>query len=146
MRICITTTDFFLPSLILIVCSKLLFVPASRSLCRLFICPSIYILCFFMSWLCKTNNLFSIEMLRKGLRGVGRRKGKWLLIFICTLKETLIIPHVSIYLFKVSVNHQSSYNERLKLCKVLKGFQVRSVTINRAVQYMNAGEDTQWTI
>lgn len=58
-------------------------------------------------------------------------------------KKTLIIPPVSFYLCKVAVNHQSSYDERLKLCKVLRGFQVRSVTINRAVQFMNDGEDTQ---
>uniref|UniRef100_H3C7F8 Interleukin-12 subunit alpha n=1 Tax=Tetraodon nigroviridis TaxID=99883 RepID=H3C7F8_TETNG len=43
----------------------------------------------------------------------------------------------------VAGNHQSSYDERLKLCIVLRGFQVRIVTINRAVQYMNAGEDAQ---
>nr|WAB71026.1 interleukin 12 [Takifugu obscurus] len=44
---------------------------------------------------------------------------------------------------KVAVNHPSSYAERLKLCKVLRGFQVRSITINRAVKYMNAGADAQ---
>uniref|UniRef100_H3C170 Interleukin-12 subunit alpha n=1 Tax=Tetraodon nigroviridis TaxID=99883 RepID=H3C170_TETNG len=46
-------------------------------------------------------------------------------------------------LMQVAGNHQSSYDERLKLCIVLRGFQVRIVTINRAVQYMNAGEDAQ---
>ncbi|XP_034412069.1 interleukin-12 subunit alpha [Cyclopterus lumpus] len=37
----------------------------------------------------------------------------------------------------------SPYDERLHLCKVLKGFQVRSVTINRALAYMNSGEHTK---
>lgn len=46
---------------------------------------------------------------------------------------------------QVAVTHPSSYAERLKLCKVLRGFQVRSITINRAVKYMNAGDDAQPT-
>ncbi|XP_056277113.1 interleukin-12 subunit alpha [Pseudoliparis swirei] len=37
----------------------------------------------------------------------------------------------------------STYDERLSLCKVLKGFQVRSITINRAIAYMNSGEHTK---
>ncbi|KAM4552901.1 interleukin-12 subunit alpha [Odontesthes bonariensis] len=32
----------------------------------------------------------------------------------------------------------STYNERLNLCKVLRGFQVRTITINRAINYMNS--------
>ncbi|XP_038145177.1 uncharacterized protein LOC119786140 [Cyprinodon tularosa] len=35
------------------------------------------------------------------------------------------------------VERSSNYNERLSLCKVLKGFQVRTVTINRAISYLN---------
>ncbi|KAK5604232.1 hypothetical protein CRENBAI_020743 [Crenichthys baileyi] len=42
-------------------------------------------------------------------------------------------------LVKVS-NH---FDERLSLCKVMKGFQVRTITINRAIGYMvNLGEHT----
>ncbi|XP_028988421.1 interleukin-12 subunit alpha [Betta splendens] len=35
------------------------------------------------------------------------------------------------------------FDGRLTLCKVLRGFQVRSVTINRALGYINSGEHTQ---
>ncbi|XP_068197079.1 interleukin-12 subunit alpha [Antennarius striatus] len=35
-----------------------------------------------------------------------------------------------------------TYNDRLRLCKVLKGFQVRTITINRVLAYMNSGEHT----
>uniref|UniRef100_A0A8D0DFK4 Interleukin-12 subunit alpha-like n=1 Tax=Sander lucioperca TaxID=283035 RepID=A0A8D0DFK4_SANLU len=38
-------------------------------------------------------------------------------------------------------NRLSTYDERLKLCKVLKGFQLRSITINRGIGYMKSGED-----
>ncbi|MEQ2224572.1 hypothetical protein ILYODFUR_008926 [Ilyodon furcidens] len=41
-------------------------------------------------------------------------------------------------LVKVS-NH---FDERLNLCKVMKGFQVRTITINRAIRYMDLGEHT----
>ncbi|XP_071374643.1 interleukin-12 subunit alpha [Centroberyx affinis] len=34
----------------------------------------------------------------------------------------------------------STYEERLHLCKVLKGFQVRTITINRVIGYINSGE------
>ncbi|XP_044222899.1 interleukin-12 subunit alpha, partial [Thunnus albacares] len=37
----------------------------------------------------------------------------------------------------------STYDERLSLCKVLKGFQVRTITINRVIGYMNSGEHTK---
>ncbi|XP_030259320.1 uncharacterized protein LOC115572938 isoform X2 [Sparus aurata] len=37
----------------------------------------------------------------------------------------------------------SSFEERLTLCKVLKGFQVRTITINRAIAYMYSGEHTK---
>ncbi|XP_072296583.1 interleukin-12 subunit alpha-like [Eucyclogobius newberryi] len=34
----------------------------------------------------------------------------------------------------------SRYDERLSLCKKLKGFQIRTITINRALGYMRSGE------
>ncbi|XP_060939588.1 interleukin-12 subunit alpha [Limanda limanda] len=37
----------------------------------------------------------------------------------------------------------STFDERLSLCKVLKGFHVRTITINRALGYMNSGEHTK---
>uniref|UniRef100_A0A3Q2CPB5 Interleukin 12A n=1 Tax=Cyprinodon variegatus TaxID=28743 RepID=A0A3Q2CPB5_CYPVA len=40
-------------------------------------------------------------------------------------------------LMEALVERSSNYNERLSLCKVLKGFQVRTVTINRAISYLN---------
>uniref|UniRef100_A0A4W6E0A5 Interleukin-12 subunit alpha n=1 Tax=Lates calcarifer TaxID=8187 RepID=A0A4W6E0A5_LATCA len=38
---------------------------------------------------------------------------------------------------------RSTYDERLTLCKVLKGFQVRAITISRVIGYMNSGEHTK---
>ncbi|KAK5859943.1 hypothetical protein PBY51_021459 [Eleginops maclovinus] len=38
---------------------------------------------------------------------------------------------------------ESQYNKRLNLCKVLKGFQLRSITINRVLSYMKSGEHTK---
>ncbi|KAM4556485.1 uncharacterized protein V3H82_016443 [Fundulus diaphanus] len=40
------------------------------------------------------------------------------------------------------VERAVTFNERLSLCKVMKGFHVRTVTINRAIGYMNLGEHT----
>uniref|UniRef100_A0A8C1Y5S3 Interleukin-12 subunit alpha n=1 Tax=Cyprinus carpio TaxID=7962 RepID=A0A8C1Y5S3_CYPCA len=37
---------------------------------------------------------------------------------------------------KVSVDHQKSFQERLQLCKVLKGFNLRTITINRVFNYI----------
>uniref|UniRef100_A0A3Q3X261 Interleukin-12 subunit alpha n=1 Tax=Mola mola TaxID=94237 RepID=A0A3Q3X261_MOLML len=37
----------------------------------------------------------------------------------------------------------SPFDERLKLCKVMRGFQVRGITINRAIAYMHSGEHTK---
>ncbi|XP_034468994.1 interleukin-12 subunit alpha [Hippoglossus hippoglossus] len=37
----------------------------------------------------------------------------------------------------------STFDERLSLCKVLKGFHVRTITINRVLGYMNSGEHTK---
>ncbi|CAB1454581.1 unnamed protein product [Pleuronectes platessa] len=37
----------------------------------------------------------------------------------------------------------STYDERLRLCKELKGFHVRTITINRVLGYMNSGEHTK---
>ncbi|KAG7229306.1 hypothetical protein INR49_012964 [Caranx melampygus] len=36
----------------------------------------------------------------------------------------------------------NTYEERLRLCKVLKGFQVRTITINRALGYIKSVEQT----
>uniref|UniRef100_A0A673B4J8 Interleukin-12 subunit alpha n=1 Tax=Sphaeramia orbicularis TaxID=375764 RepID=A0A673B4J8_9TELE len=43
---------------------------------------------------------------------------------------------------KASADHPSTYDERLSLCKVLKGFHVRTITINRAIGFIHSGEDT----
>ncbi|XP_070829969.1 interleukin-12 subunit alpha-like [Chaetodon trifascialis] len=42
-----------------------------------------------------------------------------------------------------AVDRPSTYDERLSLCKVLKGFHIRTITINRALAYMNSGEHTK---
>lgn len=52
----------------------------------------------------------------------------------------LIIPRL---FFKPAANRQSTYAERLRMCKVLRGFHVRTITINRAISYMNSGEHTE---
>ncbi|XP_031137160.1 interleukin-12 subunit alpha-like [Sander lucioperca] len=44
-------------------------------------------------------------------------------------------------LAEAAADRLSTYDERLKLCKVLKGFQLRSITINRGIGYMKSGED-----
>ncbi|CAG5896733.1 unnamed protein product [Menidia menidia] len=41
-------------------------------------------------------------------------------------------------LMQAPVNDGNTYVERLNLCKVLRGFQVRTVTINRAISYMKS--------
>lgn len=45
--------------------------------------------------------------------------------------------------FKAAPERLRSYGDRLRLCKVLSGFQVRTVTINRAIAYMSSGEHMQ---
>ncbi|RVE61668.1 hypothetical protein OJAV_G00174750 [Oryzias javanicus] len=37
----------------------------------------------------------------------------------------------------------STYNERLSLCKTMRGFQVQAITISRAISYMSSGEHTK---
>uniref|UniRef100_A0A3Q2W9Y4 Interleukin-12 subunit alpha-like n=1 Tax=Haplochromis burtoni TaxID=8153 RepID=A0A3Q2W9Y4_HAPBU len=37
----------------------------------------------------------------------------------------------------------TSFDQRLHLCKVLKGFQVRAITINRVIAYMTSDEYTK---
>nr|XP_046264536.1 interleukin-12 subunit alpha [Scatophagus argus] len=44
---------------------------------------------------------------------------------------------------EAAADRPSTYDERLSLCKVLKGFQIRTVTINRVISYMNSGEHTK---
>ncbi|KAG1958820.1 interleukin-12 subunit alpha-like [Pimephales promelas] len=39
---------------------------------------------------------------------------------------------------EVLMDHQNSFQERLKLCKVLKGFNLRTITINRVFNYILA--------
>ncbi|XP_008432398.1 uncharacterized protein LOC103479630 [Poecilia reticulata] len=43
-----------------------------------------------------------------------------------------------------SEDHSSTngFNQRQRLCKIMKGFHVRTITINRAIGYMNLGEHT----
>uniref|UniRef100_A0A3B5KR56 Interleukin-12 subunit alpha n=1 Tax=Xiphophorus couchianus TaxID=32473 RepID=A0A3B5KR56_9TELE len=45
---------------------------------------------------------------------------------------------------QASVGHSSAngFNQRQRLCKIMKGFQVRTITINRAIGYMSLGEHT----
>uniref|UniRef100_A0A3Q0S2G1 Zmp:0000001127 n=1 Tax=Amphilophus citrinellus TaxID=61819 RepID=A0A3Q0S2G1_AMPCI len=38
---------------------------------------------------------------------------------------------------------ESSFDQRLRLCKVLKGFQVRAITISRVIAYMSSGIHTK---
>lgn len=45
---------------------------------------------------------------------------------------------------KAAPEHLRSYGDRLRLCKVLSGFRVRTITISRAIAYMSSGESMQW--
>uniref|UniRef100_A0A3Q1FE94 Interleukin-12 subunit alpha-like n=1 Tax=Acanthochromis polyacanthus TaxID=80966 RepID=A0A3Q1FE94_9TELE len=44
---------------------------------------------------------------------------------------------------EAAADRASTYDERLNLCKVLKGFQVRTITINRVIGYMKSDEHTK---
>lgn len=48
--------------------------------------------------------------------------------------------------FKAAANIGTSFDQRLHLCKVLKGFQVRAITINRVIAYMTSDEYTKWIV
>uniref|UniRef100_A0A8C7YAD9 Interleukin-12 subunit alpha n=1 Tax=Oryzias sinensis TaxID=183150 RepID=A0A8C7YAD9_9TELE len=62
------------------------------------------------------------------------------------LMEVSLYP-ISRSLFSIisftPVNHASTYSERLNLCKTLRGFQVRTITVSRAISYMSSGEHTK---
>uniref|UniRef100_A0A672J073 Interleukin-12 subunit alpha n=1 Tax=Salarias fasciatus TaxID=181472 RepID=A0A672J073_SALFA len=73
------------------------------------------------------NNIFLSE---KVLPGLGE-----LMTYIFLLPTELMCVS-----FKAAADAASSYDKRLKLCKVLRGFQVRLITINRALGYMKSGE------
>ncbi|KAL7386559.1 hypothetical protein ABVT39_010184 [Epinephelus coioides] len=59
--------------------------------------------------------------------------------------DSLLAPTVLLSLRELmeAADRPSTYDERLSLCKVLKGFHVRSITINRAIAYLNSGEHTK---
>uniref|UniRef100_A0A8C6TZY2 Zmp:0000001127 n=1 Tax=Neogobius melanostomus TaxID=47308 RepID=A0A8C6TZY2_9GOBI len=59
-----------------------------------------------------------------------------------SLSSTVLLSIVmsETYFKYLMVTRRSSYNERLSLCKELKGFQIRSITINRALGYMRSVE------
>ncbi|XP_054889647.1 uncharacterized protein zmp:0000001127 [Poeciliopsis prolifica] len=42
----------------------------------------------------------------------------------------------------VAHSNTNGFSQRQRLCKILKGFYVRTITINRAISYMNLGEHT----
>ncbi|XP_018531667.1 uncharacterized protein LOC108883223 [Lates calcarifer] len=56
---------------------------------------------------------------------------------------TVISPLSWLSLMLQTAADRSTYDERLTLCKVLKGFQVRAITISRVIGYMNSGEHTK---
>uniref|UniRef100_A0A665TPP7 Zmp:0000001127 n=1 Tax=Echeneis naucrates TaxID=173247 RepID=A0A665TPP7_ECHNA len=62
--------------------------------------------------------------------------------FLATHPEpTLLIENPCLSLFlKAAAVRDSTFNERQRLCKVLKGFHVRTITINRAFAYINSFE------
>uniref|UniRef100_A0A8D0APL6 Interleukin-12 subunit alpha-like n=1 Tax=Sander lucioperca TaxID=283035 RepID=A0A8D0APL6_SANLU len=66
---------------------------------------------------------------------------------VLSLRELMEVTHFTQHrqLFstieQAAADRLSTYDERLKLCKVLKGFQLRSITINRGIGYMKSGED-----
>ncbi|XP_053484417.1 uncharacterized protein zmp:0000001127 isoform X1 [Ictalurus furcatus] len=40
------------------------------------------------------------------------------------------------FALQISVHNENSFERRLKLCKVLKGFQIRTITINRVLNHI----------
>uniref|UniRef100_A0A3Q3LW67 Interleukin 12A n=1 Tax=Mastacembelus armatus TaxID=205130 RepID=A0A3Q3LW67_9TELE len=69
-------------------------------------------------------------------------------VLLCNLTQTLQVYFIAVInpsswlsrLLKVAADGQCTYDERLSLCKILKGFQVRTITINRVIGYLNSGE------
>ncbi|XP_034039187.1 uncharacterized protein LOC117521930 [Thalassophryne amazonica] len=53
------------------------------------------------------------------------------------------LPKQDVPMKEATADRPSSYDERLNLCKVLRGFQVRTITVNRAVRYINSGQHTK---
>ncbi|XP_028297109.1 interleukin-12 subunit alpha-like [Gouania willdenowi] len=49
-----------------------------------------------------------------------------------------VSPTNDSFQMKAFANSSSTYDARLSLCKVLKGFQVRAITINRAIGYIRS--------
>uniref|UniRef100_A0A3B5ACZ0 Interleukin-12 subunit alpha n=1 Tax=Stegastes partitus TaxID=144197 RepID=A0A3B5ACZ0_9TELE len=60
---------------------------------------------------------------------------------LLSLRELMEVGHDRQSLL-AAAGRGSTYEERLSLCKVLKGFQVRAITINRVIGYMTSGEHT----
>uniref|UniRef100_I3JUG7 Zmp:0000001127 n=1 Tax=Oreochromis niloticus TaxID=8128 RepID=I3JUG7_ORENI len=54
-----------------------------------------------------------------------------------------IFPASDSTLREAAANLGTSFDQRLHLCKVLKGFQVRAITINRVIAYMTSDEYTK---
>ncbi|KAL3988463.1 hypothetical protein ACER0C_012781 [Sarotherodon galilaeus] len=54
-----------------------------------------------------------------------------------------IFPASDSTLREAAANLGTSFDQRLHLCKVLKGFQVRAITINRVTAYMTSDEYTK---
>lgn len=40
------------------------------------------------------------------------------------------------FALQISAHNENSFERRLKLCKVLKGFQIRTITINRVLNHI----------
>ncbi|XP_008290746.1 interleukin-12 subunit alpha [Stegastes partitus] len=68
--------------------------------------------------------------------------GPTVLLSLRELMETCFKLPLPADLQTAAAGRGSTYEERLSLCKVLKGFQVRAITINRVIGYMTSGEHT----
>lgn len=68
-----------------------------------------------------------------------------------SLVKTIIIllhSHSACRMFKDTANlwRNNSYMNRQKMCKIMRGFHARAITINRAIGYISSGDHKKWTI
>lgn len=161
-KICVTTTNFWLATSMLKVHPTLPCCSASKNSWRwlmphlrhwaqLWNCSTVYV-CHFMGRYCFSYALlfFLTELLYMVWgRQLDIREGKLLNLFevvhytcVCFSCKSLL----SCSTLKAAPEHLRSYGDRLRLCKVLSGFRVRTITINRAIAYMSSGEHMQWLL
>ncbi|PWA25154.1 hypothetical protein CCH79_00005280, partial [Gambusia affinis] len=59
-----------------------------------------------------------------------------------TLGSSILLPLRELMEAPVVHSSTNGFNQRQRLCKIMKGFHARTITINRAIGYMNLSEHT----